>query len=100
MYLYFLIKVESQLKSALQLSINDQYAGSSATDPISVAWNYAFVTVCTIITVHCQNVDQIYSFEYYKVYKMITLTLTYLHLFLFTLHFLYIYLQSKMYILI
>ncbi|XP_052062641.1 tetraspanin-1-like [Mytilus californianus] len=36
--------VESQLKSALKLSINDQYAGSTATDSISVAWNYAFVT--------------------------------------------------------
>lgn len=36
--------VTSQLKGALQTSLDDSYTGPKATDSLSVAWNYAFVT--------------------------------------------------------
>lgn len=36
--------VTSQLKGTLQKTLYDSYAGAKATDSVSVAWNYVFVT--------------------------------------------------------
>lgn len=54
---FFLFQFEETVKEELFKSLNDEYENDflNSTNPISNAWNYAFLTVCLYFEICLKN---------------------------------------------